>query len=83
MAAVGAPAEAKTDMAGSHLPSPVPISVAPSEAEERDINNTSPELVIMAPHYNVCDDRPNTNEILDEVIPTDATKEASAENPGS
>ena len=29
--AVGAPAEAKTYMAGSHLPPPVPVAVAPSE----------------------------------------------------
>ena len=32
----------------------------------------------MVPHSNVYDDRPNTNESLNEVIPTDATKEASA-----
>ena len=34
----------------------------------------------MAPHSNVCDYRPNTNDSLDGVISTDATKEASAEN---
>ena len=49
----------------------------------RDVDNTSPELVMMAPHSNVCDDRPNTNDILDGVIPTDTSKEDSAENPGS
>ena len=38
---------------------------------------------MMAPHYNVYDDRPNTNDSLDGVIPTDVTKEDSAENPGS
>ena len=70
-------------MARAHFLPPAPVAVEPSESEERDVDNTSPELVMMAPHYNVCDDRPNTNEILDEVIPTDATKEASAENPGS
>ena len=37
---------------------------------------------MMAHHSNICDDRPNTNDSLDGVIPTDATKEASAENPG-
>ena len=35
---------------------------------------------MIAPHSNVCDDRPNTNDILDGVIPTDTTKESSAEN---
>ena len=39
--------------------------------------------MIIAPHSNVCDDIPNTNDSLDGLIPTDATKEASAENPGS
>ena len=77
-----APPEAKTEMAGAHLPPPVPVTVAPSEAEERDVDNISPELARMAPHYNVCDDRPNTNESLDGVIPMDATKEDSAENKG-
>ena len=48
-----------------------------------DVDNTSPELVMMAPHSSVCDDRPKTNEIFDGVIPTDATKEDSAENSGS
>ena len=80
---VGAPAEAKTDMAGDHLPPPVPVAVVTSEAEERDVDNTSPELMMMAPHSNVCDDRPNTNDILDGVIPMDTTKETSAENLGS
>ena len=83
METVGAPAKANTDMTGAHFPPPVPVAVAPSEAEETDVDNTSPELVIMAPHSNVCDDIPNTNESLDGVIPTDATNEASAENPGS
>ena len=32
MEAVGATAEANPDMAGDHLPPPVPVSVAPSEA---------------------------------------------------
>ena len=82
MEAVGAPAEAKRDMAGSHLPLPVPISVSPSEEEERDVDNASPELVIISPHSNVCDGRPNTNDSLDGVIPTDTTNEASTENPG-
>ena len=80
MEAVGAPVEAKIEMAGAHFPPPVPVEVAPSEAEERDVDNTSPELVMMAPHSNVCDDRPNTNDSLDGVIPTGAPKEASAEN---
>ena len=31
MEAVGAPAEAKTEMAGAHFPPPVPVTVAPSE----------------------------------------------------
>ena len=31
MEAVGAPAEAKTDIEGAHFPPPVPVSVAPSE----------------------------------------------------
>ena len=69
-------------MAGAHLPPSVPVAVTPSEAEERDADNTSPELVMMAPHSNVCDDRPNTNDSLDGVIQTDATKETSAEIPG-
>ena len=83
MEAVGEPAEAKTEMVGAHFLPPVPVAVAPSETDERDVDNTSPELMMMAPHSNVCDDRPNTNDSLDGVIPTDATKEASAENPGS
>ena len=77
--AVGAPAEAKTEMAGSHFPPPVPVAVAPSEVEERGVVNTSPELVIMEPHSNVCDDKPNTNDSFYGVIPTDAAKEATAE----
>ena len=64
MEAVGAPAEAKTEMAGAHFPPPVPVAVSPSEAEERDVDNTSPELVMMVPHSNVCDERPNTNNSL-------------------
>ena len=83
MKAVGAPAEAKTEMAGAHLPPPVPVSVAPSKAEERYVNNTSHELVMIEPHYNLCDDRPNNNDSLDRVIQTGATKEVSAENMGS
>ena len=83
MEAVGAPAEANTEMLGYHFPPPVPVVVVPSEAEERDVDNTSPELLMMSPHSNVCDDIPNTNDSLDGLIPTDATKEASAENPGS
>ena len=78
MEAVGSPEEAKTYMEGAHLLPPVPVSGAPSEAEEMDVNNKSPELVMMALHSNVCDDRPNTNDKLDGVIPIDATKEASA-----
>ena len=77
MEAVGAPAEAKAEIAGAHFPPPVPVAVAPSEAEERGVDNTSPKLVIMSPHSNVCYDRPNTNDSLDGVIPTDMTKEAS------
>ena len=38
---------------------------------------------MMEPHSNICDARPDTNNSLDGVIPTDATKEASAENTGS
>ena len=83
MDAVGAPEEAKTDMEGAHFPPPVPVAVAPSEEEERDVKNASPKLVIMAPHSNVCDDIPNTNDSLDGVIPTEATKEDSEENMGS
>ena len=56
--------------------------MAPSEAEERDVDNTSPELVMMEPHSNVCDERPNTNGSLDGVNPTDAAKDDSAENTG-
>ena len=37
-------------------------------------------MVMMEPYFNVCDNRPNTDEILDRVVPTDVTKEASAEN---
>ena len=48
-----------------------------------DVNNTSPELVMMEPHSNVYDDRPNNNDSLDGAILMDATKEASVENPGS
>ena len=80
MEAVGAPVEAKTDMSGAHFPPPVPVAVAPRNSEESDVENTSPELEMIAPHSNVCDDRPNTNDILDGVIPTDTTKESSAEN---
>ena len=80
---MGAPAEANIEMTGVHLPPPVPVALAPSEVEEKDVENTSTELVMMATHSNVCDDRPNSNDILDEVIPTEATKEDSAENPGS
>ena len=79
---MGAPAEAKTEMAGAHLPPLVPVAVAPSESEERGVDKTSPELVMMAHHSNVCDERPNTNDILDGLIPMDATKEDSAENSG-
>ena len=70
-------------MAGAHLPPPVPVAVATRESEEMDMDNTSTELVMMATHTNVCDNRPNTNDRLDRAIPTDATKEASTENPGS
>ena len=70
-------------MAGAHFPHPISVSVAPIESEERDVVNTSPELVMMAPHSNVCDYRPNTNESLCRVITTETTKEASAEKPGS
>ena len=77
--AVGAPAEAKTEMEGSHFPPPFPVAVAPSESEERGVDNISPEIVMMAPHSNVCDDKLNTNDSLDGVIPTDATKESSVE----
>ena len=80
---MGTPTEGKTETAGVHFPPPVPVSVAPSEAEERDVYNTSPVLVMMAHHSSVCYDIPNTNDSLDEVIPTDATKEASVENPVS
>ena len=37
---------------------------------------------MMAPHSNFYDDRPNTNDSLDGVIPTYVTKDASAENMG-
>ena len=83
MEAVGAPAEAKTDMTGAHFSPPVPVEVEPIEAEERNVENTSPELVMMAPHSNLCDDIPKTNKSLDGVILTDVTKEDSAENQGS
>ena len=83
MEALGAPAEAKTEMAGSHFLLSVPVSVAPSEAEERYVDNTSPEMTIVEPHSNVFDDRPNTNDSLDGLIPTDITKEAPVENLGS
>ena len=83
MEAVGAPANTKTEMAVSHFPPPVPALVELSEAEEMDAKNTSPELVIMAPHSNVYDDRPNTDDSLYGVITTNTTKEASAENPVS
>ena len=83
METVGAPAEENTEMAGAHFLPPVPVSVVPSEAEERYVDNTSPEMVMMAHHSNICDYRLNTNDSLDGVIPTDTTKEDSAENPGS
>ena len=38
---------------------------------------------MMATYSNVCDNRSNTNDSLDGVIQTDATKEDSAENMGS
>ena len=82
MEAVGTLVEVKTDMVGAHFLPPVPVAVAPSEVEERDVDNTSPELVMMASHFNFCDYIPNTDDILDGVIPTDATKEYFAENPG-
>ena len=82
MEAVGAPSEVKTEMVGAHFQPPDPAAVEPSESEERDVDNTSPVLVMMAPHSNVCDDRPNTNNSLNGVITTDTTKEASVENPG-
>ena len=40
-----------------------------------------PELVMMAPHSNVCDDRPYINDSLDGLISAGATNEASTENP--
>ena len=82
MGAVGEPVDTKTETAGAHFLPPVPVAVAPSESEERDVDNISPELVMMAPHSNVRDEITNTNESLDGVIPTDATKEAFAENTG-
>ena len=47
---MGAPAEGKTDMIGAHFPPLVPVAVAPSETEERYVENTPPELVMMSPH---------------------------------
>ena len=38
---------------------------------------------MMAPHSNVCDDRPINNDSLDGLIQTNMTKEDSAENPVS
>ena len=38
---------------------------------------------MMAPNSDFCDDRPNTIDSLDRVIPTELTNVASAENPGS
>ena len=78
MEAVGSPMKAKTEMKGAHFLPLVPVAVAPSESEERDVDNTSPEPVIMAPHSNVCDNRTNNNDSFYWVIPEDATKEASA-----
>ena len=75
--------KARKEMSGTHFQTPVPVAVAPSEAEETDVENTSPELVIMAPHSNVFDDRTNTNDILDWVISMDTTKETLTENPVS
>ena len=82
MEAVGATLEAKTDMAGAHFPPPVPVTMAPSEAEERDADNKSPGLVMMEPHSKVFDYRTNTNKSVDGVILTDATMKAPAENSG-
>ena len=59
MEAVGALAELKTEMAGSHFPPPVTVAVALSKSEESYLYNTSPELVMMEPHSNVCNYRPN------------------------
>ena len=70
-------------MSGAHFLPLVPVAVTPSEAEERKVENKSPELVTIEPNSNFCDGRPNTNDSLDGVIPADATKEASAENQGS
>ena len=39
MEEVGAPVEAKTEMAGAHFPPLVPVAVAPSEAYKRDVDN--------------------------------------------
>ena len=66
-------------MSGAQFPPPVPVALAPSEAEERGVDNKTPELVMMAPHLNVCYGSPNPNDSLDGVIPTDVTKKASAE----
>ena len=74
MEAVGSPEEAKTEIAEAHVPPPFPVTVAPSEAEERDVDNKSPELVMMAPHSNVCGDRPNNNDSFYGVIPMNSTK---------
>ena len=40
-------------MTGAYLPPPVPVVVAPSEVEERGVDKSSPELVMMATHSNV------------------------------
>ena len=40
MEAVGAPAEAKTEISGAHFLPLVPVAVAPSESEERYVDNT-------------------------------------------
>ena len=54
-------------MSGAYFLPPVPVEVAPNESEERDFDNTSPDLMMMANNFNVFDDRPKTNNILNEV----------------
>ena len=58
MEALVAHAKVNTDITGAHSLHPVTITVAPNEAEERDVKNSSLELVTMTPHSNIFDKYP-------------------------
>ena len=80
---VGVHEKLKTDMAGYNFLPPVPLALAPSEAEQKGANNTSSELVTMELHAKFYDKKNINNESMDGVYPMDVTEKASMENPGS